>query len=224
MNELANNLSQYATSEVVTVLAALATAWIGWKAASKSVGVAKSIAKKATFMGLASTIMLVSGLGVGGLGIGEIMSRQDSPNGGISNIQLQELVSNESVSGKELKSIIEYVNHRDKQNSLSNQQIMDLAKSTDSQQLTAILAYISDRDKVNDKQEYIPVSFSDEVKDKVEIAPTSDEIKNSESIMTLPYAWMTALAGIGLTLGGVTCFSCRNNKRNVDDPHHPDYA
>jgi len=227
MNDVANNLSQYATTEVITVLAALATAWAGWKVASKSFGVVKNFTQKASFMGLAAAVMLVSGLGVGGLGLGEIMSRgTDGSQKGITNSQLESLVANGEVTQEELTTILAYVNHRDSQNGLSNEEIMQLVQKTDGEQLKAILAYISSRDGTSSRPaKPLMVAYdgspfgSDEGSPyKIESAEGAS-VQNGESMMTLPYAYALALMGVGLSLGGITVFSCRNNKRNPDDPH-----
>ena len=71
-------LSQYATPEVFSVFGTLAALWVGYKIAGKTTSVIAGVAKKASFMGLASALLLTAGLGVTGVGIGELQSRPDT--------------------------------------------------------------------------------------------------------------------------------------------------
>ena len=89
MENVGELMQQYATKEVLTVVAAIATAWIGWRAAVKSVGMVKGFANKASFAGLTSAFLLIAGFAALGLGIGELASRSSGGEEVIEAVETQ---------------------------------------------------------------------------------------------------------------------------------------
>ena len=118
MENIGELMQQYATKEVLTVVAAIATAWVGWRAAVKSVGVAKGFAGKASFAGMTSAFMLIAGFCALGLGIGELASRSggeevvEAVETQLTNEQLVVLATSERTN--DLEEILRYAETRDK--------------------------------------------------------------------------------------------------------------
>lgn len=199
MDQIGEVLGQYATKEVLTVMGALVTAWLGWKAAKGTYGMVASIAKKASFMGLASAAMLTVGLGVAGLGIGELNSRpqvkEETNVVGLTNDDLLEIVDNEKASPELVKAILEYAKARDK---------------SDSKPATKVeLAY----------EDPVKIPYEEITIDPVMESAASAE----ESIVSLPMAWALIGMGFATSISGIAVFANRHNKRNTDDPNHPNF-
>lgn len=118
--EVVSTLAKFATPEVLTVLGALFTAWVGWKAASKTYGLATAFAQKCSFLGLTAAILFVAGLGSVGVGTGECVARiSDSPSKerdvGIADDKLIQMA--EKCNDKEMaKVILAYAQLRDAKN------------------------------------------------------------------------------------------------------------
>jgi len=217
MNQIGEFLGQYATKEVLTVMGALVTAWLGWKAAKGSYGMVASIAKKASFMGLASAAMLAVGLGAAGLGIGELNSRppvkEETNVVGLSNHDLLKIVGNEKASPELVKAILEYAKARDKSDNKPAPKI---------EQASTKVAYRIEDNKL------IPVSLEEPVLktpyEEITIDPVKESVASAEeSIVSLPMAWALIGMGIATSISGIAVFANRHNKRNTDDPNHPNF-
>lgn len=114
MEQIGSFLSQYATKEVLTILGTGVTAWAGWKTAKFSYGVISSLAKRASFLGLASAVLLTVGLGAAGFGVGEINVRPENHGEhGISNQQLAQIAKTPMISPEVVKEILSYAKARD---------------------------------------------------------------------------------------------------------------
>lgn len=200
MNEIGEFLGQYATKEVLTVVSVLFAATIGWKAAKAGIGLIASVAKKASFLGLASAGLLAAGLGTTGFGIGELYSRPDVKDQnivGLSNDDLLKIISKENASPELVKAILEYAKNRDKGTTQNSDLI---AKNT------------------------IPASYDQQPYEEITIDPVKEAASNAEeSMVSLPIAWALIGLGIASSIAGVTVYGNRNQRRNVDDPHHPNF-
>lgn len=186
MEQLGSYLTQFATKEVFTVVAALATAWIGWKTAGKAYGGLKTVAKNASFGGLAAMGLLFAGFGGVGLGVGEWMSRDGNPEPvaeqqfGMTNAELQELMkeSNGSRGDEEaITAILEYVKERDQ-------------AEIDKEESERLVVMRGDQEVA-----FLPTSFKSEESFEITKAP-EEEIRNAESIMSTPMAWASLMLGI----------------------------
>lgn len=216
MNQIGEFLGQYATKEVLTVLGALVTAWLGWKAAKGSYSMVASIAKKASFMGLASATMLAVGLGAAGLGVGELYSRpaiqEDQSIVGLSNKDLLKIAANKEANPELVKAILEYAKSRDKAPQPAK---VEQAGNTK-------VAYRIEDNKL------VPVSLEEPVfrtpYEEITIDPVKEAaVTAEESIVSLPMAWGLIGLGIATSISGIAVFANRHNRRNTDDPNHPNF-
>ena len=144
--------------------------------------------------------MLAVGLGAAGLGVGELYSRpeiqQDQSVVGLTNKDLLQIVNNEKASPELVKAILEYAKVRDREpNQYSSHPSM--AKKT------------------------TPVSFDYE---EITIDPVKEAaVTAEESIVSLPMAWALIGMGIATSISGIAVFANRHNRRNTDDPNHPNF-
>lgn len=193
MEQIGETLSQFATKEVFTVLAALVAVWLGHKATTKTVSFVGNFFRKATFMGLASGTLLFAGLGAAGLGIGEVTSRPSGPEADVPLIldgsQLTAIATSEDVDASAVHDIVAYIQERDR-----------LMVERQSQKGNAVTV--------------MPVSHT-----PYTVSPA--EQINPESMFSLPIAWMLIGLGMAGTISGITAFACRHSRRNPEDPHHP---
>ena len=197
MENVGELMQQYATKEVLTVVAAIATAWIGWRAAVKSVGMVKGFANKASFAGLTSAFLLIAGFAALGLGIGELASRSsggeeviEAVETQLTNEQLVVLATSEKAN--DIEEILKYAETRDK--AAREYQALQIQKPA-----PAAIFAVSDKPVPSD-QPYEELPF--EVK---EVAI----IENEESIMTTPTAWMTIGLGLASLIGSFGVFTTR---------------
>ena len=252
MEQFTEMLATYATKEVLTVLAALGVAWAGWKAASKTWGIASGFAQKASFMGITAGVLLLAGLGVTGLGVGELSSRGSNDNEvtraaqieeasrpGFKNDQLLKLLTaDNNVSTELTRQILDYARNRD--GVLPDQKLLELAEKNP-EALTALIELMKAREERVSRQYEYARSQNHQASESVRLTSYDGEgtsaasienqfnlveadqatIKNADSLMSRPMAWLCILLGIGASGSGVTCFFCRNSKRNPDDPHYP---
>lgn len=123
MSEFGNLMSQYATPEVMTVVAAAFVLFLGWKIAGGVLGTIGSFTRKMSFAGLSSGLLVLAGLGGMGLGVGELGTRWEVPqsdtlsNGvphvGFTNEELMELSTAENLNDDFARLALEYARTRD---------------------------------------------------------------------------------------------------------------
>jgi hypothetical protein len=220
MNQIGELLSQYATKEVLTVIGAVFTAWMGWKTAKGSYGVATKLAKRASFLGLTAAGLLAMGLGTVGLGIGEIKSRPTDVSG-FSNRDLVKILESGKASESLVKEVLTYVQARDRNN--NNE------KPTDINQLNSRSAYQLEDGKLIpvslENGKLVPVDSLLKVPyEEITIDPVKENsVKSEESIVSIPTAWGLIGLGFASSLAGLSVFFTRHNRRNIDDPNHPQF-
>lgn len=202
MYQIGEFLQQFATKEVLTVIGGLVTAWVGWKAASKSLGFVSGIAKKATFMGLAAATMFMVGLGATGLGIGELQTRPESgpvaKKVGLSNDDLLKIVRNEHPNPDIVKAVLEYAKDRDNKVNKEKTEVASL--------------------KIGNK--VIPVSLTENYDDSVSVTQVGPiDTKVEESVMPVPYAWSLIGLGLASAISSIAIFRNRYNTPSIYDPN-----
>jgi len=213
MNQIGEILSQYATKEVLTVIGALVTAWIGWKTAKGTYSMVAGVAKRASFLGLASAVLLAAGLGTTGLGIGELNSRPtteaEAETIGMSNYDLLRIIKSNKVSPEIVKEVLRYAEIRD----VSEKELSKINSDT---------VFRLEEGKL------IPVSLDNSVLpvpyEEITIDPVKESSINAEeSIVSIPVAWGMIGLGFASTICGLSVFLTRHNRRNTDDPNHPNF-
>lgn len=121
MEQLVGVLSRYATSEVITVITTLSLAWAGWRIAAKGLGLVSVFAAKFSFLALTTAVMFIAGLGVAGLGTGDLIARISNPqnqilnpskNSGMSDYDLRRL-ANDAINDQAVSRVLDYVSLRD---------------------------------------------------------------------------------------------------------------
>lgn len=245
MENFGLTMSEYATPQVMTVAATIAALWLGWKVTSGTLNVAGNFARKASFAGLASVLLMVSGLGGLGYGVGEIGSKMKNdptpangvPHVGFTNDELLDLAKNEKVRIDVLEKIVAYARSRDGNvASVSEAEVLKMiAEQKDPEVIKAILkVYDSYRERVDGQYAKMTAVPEKKMVAKVDYDLTTvssdpfkiiteDETKATVSpdSTSIKYGWMSALIGAGLLVSGIGVFATRNNQRNPADPHHP---
>jgi len=192
MNEIGETLSQYATKEVFTVIGAIVTTWIGWKTAKGTCSMVVGIAKRASFLGITSAILLAAGLGTTGLGIGELKSRptNETESTGFSNYDLVKVMKTEYSNPELVKEVLRYAESRD----------------VSAKQINSDTVFRLEEGKL------IPVSLNNSVLEVPyeEIAiPVKKSSINEESIVSIPVAWGMIGLGFAAIICGTSVFVTR---------------
>lgn len=246
-----DTVGQLATKEVITVLAALAVAWTGWKTASKGWGVASNFAQKASFMGLTATLLILGGLGATGFGVGELTTRmgndqeikspeeiaamQEASTPGLKNKELIELLKSDSTVSTELtKEVLAYARSRDGQ--VPDTELLKLAEKNP-EHLPVVIDLLkarevrlakqveTNRDNLQTKKGVVLTSLDQKPEgEQTEVQLVEAEKPKKESLVTPQVAWMNILFGIGSVISGFVVFLCRNATPNPHDPHHQERA
>ena len=150
--DIVSGLAKYATPEVLTVVGALFTAWIGWKAASKGMGLVGGFIQKCSFLGLTAAVLFVAGLGSTGVGMGEVVARiSDSPKSdrdvGITDENLIKMA--EKCHDKEVAKVyLAYAQQRDAKNkgkssnAADTERLAQLIEKTTHENKDAVVALI----------------------------------------------------------------------------------
>lgn len=214
MEQVTDVLANYATKEVLTVFAALGVAWVGWKAAAKTYGVASAFAQKASFMGITAGVLFLAGTGITGLGIGELVSRVDiEDTGSFKNDQLLKIVNDDNVSLEVAREILTYAQNRDSQLPDSDQKLVDLVESNP-ESLTAFIELLKAREERIGKQvkaeDFVTLTSYDSPSDLKEfdlVEANEVTVQDSSTLMNVPLAWLCIMLGIGGAITGVTCFA-----------------
>lgn len=147
--DIASTLSQYITTESVTVVGSLTLAYLGWKVASKGVSMATAIASKATKTGIAGLLaaaLFMSGIGGVGYSIGELAVQtpddgKPAANGMTDNnlLYLAKTTDNEELASE----ILAYAKLRDSKSSeVKMQALADLVASANEHNKEAITEYV----------------------------------------------------------------------------------
>ncbi len=228
MENIGELMQQYATKEVLTVIVALATAWVGWRAAVKVSGLAKGYASKASFAGLTSAFLLLAGFGGIGAGIGELASRtggdkeeEKSTETQLTNEQLVKLATAEKTNN--IDDILKYAAARDTAARLAAEKAAESEKEKKTQTLVPTgTTSVSIDAKGNTwvmqtKETAVQVSAKDTKKKPYEELPFDVEEQgevaainnNEESIMTTPIAWMAIGIGLASIIGSFGVFTTR---------------
>lgn len=219
-------VGRYATPEVMTVLGALFTAWVGWKVAAKSFGLISGMAQKVSFIGLVAAVLCISGLGSVGLGIGEVAYRwfktDPSVGVGVSNEQLVQLAEKGSNTSS-TEAVLAYAQQRDLPlNNDKFQAIYQLAQkhamSTVSlpnreEQTKVLLALVDlakqEQQKPYDQNPNGQIQLASLENNILKIAPKEaaalQATKPKESLMSLPMALALVGAGVGLICCSIAC-------------------
>lgn len=181
MSEFGSTMSQYATPEVMTVLAAIAVLAVGWKLASGTVSVVGSFAKKASFAGLMSTLLIASGLGSMGLGIGEIGSRSYDTTGpvengvphvGFTNEDLMTIIENPEVNENMFQLAIEYARTRDGHvPAVDEADVLKLISKQDDPEVVAAIVKLYENRRTRIDEQYATLTAKPE---PVEAAPAKE--------------------------------------------------
>jgi len=210
MENIGEFMQGYATKEVFTVISAIAVAWVGWKAATKTVGMAKGFAQKASFAGLTSAFLLLAGFGGLGAGIGELASRNTDAETGVefqlTNQQLIDLATNESANRGATEEVLKYATTRDK---AARETWTPNPTMVDSQGRTWVVQEEKEAEAIqvayDEPRPYEELPF--------EVEEQQAAIKNDESIMTTPMAWTTIGFGLASLIGSFSVFSTRKIKK-----------
>ena len=224
MQEFGEMIQPFLTKEVVTVIGAMAVAWIGWKAACKGTQLAGSFASKASFAGLTAATMMFAGLGVTGLGIGELATRgggSDEPipvETQLTNNQLVALAQGDKAN--DIDTILRYAQERD---TAARQFKGDRHVDADGNLWVLALNSKQVKDATNIEVSYensgSVFDFEGLHRQKKPAEPAElpfevsevnqDAMKNEESMMSLPMAWSTVGLGLASIIASVCVFASR---------------
>lgn len=207
--DLALFFGKLVTPELVTVVGALVTAWIGWKAAAKSFGLVSGLLQKTSFLGIVSIVLFIGGLGTTGVGIGEIASISNSSEKavkkGIPDSTLYHMIQNCS-NEKSIKLAIEYAKVRDGDMTESDRAVVEIikemkekGKDVDNKVMIAFIEYLKTKDAQYLNQT-TPISYSQE---NFEFHPQANLTNKNQIGLNLG---MPASAGmIGFGIGMLVC-------------------
>lgn len=217
MDQIGSFLASYATKEVLTVFGAIAASYVGYKAAKGSLGMIANVAKKASFMGLASALLVMVGLGTTGLGVGELRTRpsQDIHQNGINNAELMKIASSEKITPESLKMILAYAEQRDRKTT----RVIETPKKTQ------LVTFKIEGDRmIPVSQPVVAEAYDGSDIETVTVDPVREAAATAEeSIVPVPIAWSLIGMGIAASLSGFAVFANRHNTRSTSDPHHPNY-
>ena len=226
MQQMGEFLAQHATKEVLTVFGAIAATWVGYKAAKGSLGMIASVAKKASFMGLASALLLAVGLGSTGFGIGELRSRPTQPaiqTNGIGNAELLKIALTKDHNPETVKAILAYAEQRDGKKGKKVASVSEAKLVTFRIEGDKMIPVSTEQPEVKQEAQW-PANNYDEDYAGVTIDPVKESaVKAEESVVSIPIAWSLMGLGLAASLSGFAVFANRHNQRNIADPHHPQY-
>jgi hypothetical protein len=201
MEEFGTYFTQFATREVFTVLAALVTAWLGWKSAKKVGGGIKTLVSNASFRGLTSMALLFAGFSGVGLGIGEWASRDGEPapaKYGISNNELRCML-NDSDDYLALTEVLQYAMKRDEKKQENESGGVDYLIGVKGAEAT-----------------HIPINYKPYAIQEVPIAA----IHNQESLMSTPMAWLSFALGWAALIASFCVYAGENTSDKQQGTHY----
>jgi hypothetical protein len=226
--EIMSTMAKFATPEVGAVFGALAAAWIGWKLTAKGIGLVGLLAQRASFLGMAAAVLFVSGVGTAGLGTGEIASRitnrSSTPDPvGMSDDTLVKL--SEKCHDKELaKLITEYARDRDGAKNEDTRILAALVEKAqgrtgdgdkDSKALIAYMEYMKAKEQVKlhkaEVNTALVLSTTGIVANNPEVAAAKEEVKNKDSLMSMPTSFTLMGIGLALSICGIACWNMKKS-------------
>lgn len=203
MEDIFLTLSKFCTKETVTVVAALATAWLGFKAAAKGYGIVSNLATRVSFIGLTATVMFIMGLCGAGVGVGELAGRwnstpQKTDVEGLSDEQLITLagkVDNASLA----ETILQYAKVRDSGGEIKAQTVANMVAQTNAENKEAVLEFLkllnnTERKPISARETGIHFTSAEKPKE-IEIAPST-----YKPLMSLPTVFGLLFAGVGMAI------------------------
>ena len=206
MDEIIRTLPNYLTKETITVVGAIATAWIGWKVAAKSFGIVSGLATKFSFFGLTAATMFICGLGATGFGFAEVsLNNENSPQvvkKGFSNDELRKLTCGEDP--ELMKVVLEYVKFRDSEEvgGIKTEAILDLIATMNAENKEAILTFLK---ATNEASDYTPVDYNTTHKYEMN-PPEADVVKANKPSISYSTSMMSIFAGIAVTVTSIILF------------------
>lgn len=218
MDQWFDVVSSYATKETMTVIGALATAWLGWKLTRKTVGVVSRLTGSLSTYGLLAILLSVGGLGTTGFGLGDLVSRTgDTPEGRLTNADLLALAnaSNDHTANQ----ILEFERQRNGlpavENQLTQQQKLERVKELvfdSSKDEWEALAEIEKTLEANKQTETsvrlvsYPGSQPESVLDANSGAGKKEE---TDALLSLQAAWAMVFVGLGGLVSGI-CIAAKH--------------
>jgi hypothetical protein len=223
-------IGKYATPEVMTVFGALATAWIGWKVMAKGIGLVSMLSQKLSFMAMVSFFLVVSGFGTMGLGGGELLSRMfhywgTEVKSSMSNADLKELAK-DSKDQSTADLVLGYAVQRDlslNRNEfgaiyhLAQKEMLTKGTPAEKEQSAKILLALVDLAKSQQKDSrpqeqlvsldkgFLPsVRSSYDFINETPIATAAPELKNKDTLLSMPFSFCLLGIGAALAVCGVS--------------------
>lgn len=220
--DIGTTISKYLTPEVLTVLAVLICAALGWRVTKGGLNLIGALATRAGFVGMTAAILFIGGIGSTGLGVGEIVCRisnaETTPKDkGIRDADLLKLA--EKCQDKETaKILLEYARVRDGDKANEDVRILSVMVDKqvanngdkDNKALVAFIDYLKAKEQTKQTRTRLrdtlvstngeDSTFPDESVAKVE----TKVIPNKDSMVSIP----TSLAMIGLGIGSTLCGLC----------------
>jgi hypothetical protein len=198
MDEIIRTLPNYLTKETITVVGAIATAWIGWKVAAKSFGIISSFATKFSFFGITAAVMFICGLGATGFGIAESTLNKGelrTPNQNvILSDEFKELIAGEDP--ELVKAVLAFMNYRsgDAKRDIRVQSILRRVSNLKEDDKNELLKYLQNSDELS---EYTPVDYNsiDEL-----VADPLDQAAIEENKPSIGYSNSVTLIFIGVAV------------------------
>jgi len=198
MDHIGSFLLQFATKEVFTVLAAVIAIWLGWKTSRKIAGFAIALVKNTSLLGVISALLLLTGFGTSGIGIGELASRVEPDRPEVGALTNQDLLALANCDSDELESIIDYAVMRD---ALQDPEKVVTMSSTHGLEEKVV------RIETKEGEKTIPVTLR-------MLEPYRPYTEPDESIMSIPWAFTSICLGIGLVIVGIAAFCSRPGRRD----------
>jgi hypothetical protein len=212
MQEFGELITPFLTKEVVTVIAAIGVAWIGWKAACKGTQLASGFASKASFAGLTAASLLFVGMGGVGVGVGELASRTGGEADALqpeqvqfTNKELMKLAQDTDMNQSVLEEVLKYTTARD---------TAARERSTQKVDADGNLWVLATPEYDFESQGVIQTSYSPpKLPTKPQDLPFEvaevDAMKNEESIMSTPMAVGSIFLGVASVIGSAGVFFTR---------------
>jgi len=217
-------LQKLGTPETFTAIGVLAAGWAGWKVAGKTLGVIGGFASKASFAGLAATILALAGMGTAGFGVGEIATRRDDPTPkviipGVQNDELENFAKTfNGHSNPELaKLFMDYTRERDGfAQRMSDELIQDILTKTNEHNQQASVELIklfrareerrlldgNSQEPRTASNAPVPMYLTSVKAEESYLDDPQPTLEKDESSVSLPVAYSMLFGGIASAIGG----------------------